>query len=100
MDKVQKQCIAPLSETFKFRLTAGVQERYFIITGDVSLLNLGLSEDDYMYLVYEVDSIIHAAATVNLVHPYHALYDANVLGTDNILTFAINHKIKPVHHIR
>jgi len=59
-----------------------------------------MSEDDYTYLLYEVDSVIHAAATVNLVHPYHVLYGTNVLGTKNILTFAVNHKIKPVHYIR
>ncbi|GFG29419.1 hypothetical protein Cfor_02620 [Coptotermes formosanus] len=52
-----------------------------------------------MYLLCEIDSIIHAAATVNLVHPYHALYRANVLGTQNILTFAVEQKIKPVHYI-
>jgi thioester reductase-like protein len=73
---------------------------YFFTTGDVSVLNLGMSEEDYTYLVYEVDSIIHAAAVVNLVHPYHTLYDANVLGTDNVLTFAVDRKIKPLHHIR
>jgi thioester reductase-like protein len=81
-------------------LFAGVQEKYLFVTGDVSLLNLGMSEDDYTYLVYEVDSIIHAAATVNLVHPYHALHNSNVLGTDNIIKFAVDRKIKPVHHIR
>lgn len=79
---------------------AGVQEKYLFVTGDVCLLNLGMSEDDYTYLVYEVDNIIHAAATVNLVHPYHALYSSNVLGTDNIIKFAVDRKIKPVHHIR
>jgi fatty acid CoA ligase FadD9 len=70
------------------------------VSGDVSVLNLGLLEEDYVYLSYEIDSIIHAAATVNLVHPYHALYPSNVLGTQNILTFAIEHKIKPVHYVR
>jgi thioester reductase-like protein len=74
--------------------------KHFFLSGDVSLLNLGLSEEHYTYLLCEIDSIIHAAATVNLVHPYHALYHANVLGTQNILTFAIKHKIKPVHYVR
>lgn len=70
------------------------------MSGDVSVLNLGLREEDYIYLLCEINSIIHAAATVNLVHPYHALYRTNVLGTQNILTFAIEQKIKPVHYIR
>lgn len=70
------------------------------VSGDVSLLNLGMSEEDYACLSYTVDSIIHAAATVNLVRPYSALYSTNILGTANILTFAMGHKIKPVHYIR
>lgn len=64
------------------------------------MLNLGLREEDYVYLLCEIDSIIHAAATVNLVNPYHALYRTNVLGTQNILTFATEHNIKPVHYVR
>jgi fatty acid CoA ligase FadD9 len=59
-----------------------------------------MREEDYTCLSYTVDSIIHAAATVNLVHPYDALYSTNVLGTANVLTFAMSNKIKPVHHIR
>jgi thioester reductase-like protein len=59
-----------------------------------------MSEEDYTCLSYTVDSIIHAAATVNLVHPYNALYSTNILGTANILLFAMGHKIKPLHHIR
>jgi thioester reductase-like protein len=70
------------------------------VSGDVSLVNLGMTEEDYACLSYTIDSIIHAAATVNLVHPYYALYSTNVLGTANILTFALSHKMKPVHYIR
>ena len=33
-------------------------------------MNMGLSEDDYMYLCMEIDYIIHAAAHVNLIYPY------------------------------
>ncbi|XP_066999059.2 uncharacterized protein [Anabrus simplex] len=69
------------------------------IRGDITLVNLGMSEDDYMYLSYEIDTIIHAAATVNLIYPYRALHSSNVLGTENVLIFAQDNKIKPVHHI-
>nr|CAD7402514.1 unnamed protein product [Timema cristinae] len=76
-----------------------MEARVVPIKGDIALVNLGMSEDDYMYLSYEVDSIIHAAAMVNLVYPYRALHGANVLGTENVILFALEHKIKPIHHI-
>ncbi|XP_033112958.1 linear gramicidin synthase subunit D-like isoform X1 [Anneissia japonica] len=69
------------------------------ITGDVSLMNLGMSEEDYTYLSHEIDFIVHAAAYVNLIYPYDALHGTNVLGTQNTVLFACTNKIKPLHHI-
>ena len=41
-----------------------------MLKGDVGLFNMGLTEEDYLYLSTEVDFIIHAAAYVNLIYPY------------------------------
>lgn len=41
-----------------------------LLTGNVALLNLGLSDEDYTYACADIDLVIHAAATVNLVFPY------------------------------
>lgn len=49
-----------------------MDNRVKVIAGDVSLLYLGLSEEDYLFLTYEVDTVIHAAAYVNLIYPYQA----------------------------
>ncbi len=54
---------------------------FFLFPGDITIVNLGMTEDDYAYLTYEIDTIIHAAATVNLIYPYRALHSSNVLGT-------------------
>ena len=43
---------------------------YFLVLGDVALMNLGMNEDDFTYLSTDIDFIIHAAAAVNLVYPY------------------------------
>ncbi|CAG0891481.1 unnamed protein product, partial [Cyprideis torosa] len=72
---------------------------FVIHAGDVSLLRLGLNEEDYGSLSTDIDFVIHAAATVNLVYPYHALRGANVVGTANIIQFACNGRIKPIHYI-
>ncbi|XP_049804567.1 uncharacterized protein LOC126248021 isoform X1 [Schistocerca nitens] len=76
-----------------------LNQNVITIAGDLTLLNMGLSDDEYMCLSYEIDVIIHAAATVNLIYPYRALHGPNVLGTDNILRFALDNKIKPIHYI-
>ncbi|PSN49701.1 hypothetical protein C0J52_05337 [Blattella germanica] len=76
-----------------------MEKRVIALKGDVSLLNLGFTDADYTYLSYEVDSILHVAAFVNLVYPYQALRSSNAVGTENILKFAQENKIKSVHHI-
>ena len=45
-------------------------KREIIFLGNVALINLGLSEEEYTYVCTDVDFIIHAAATVNLIYPY------------------------------
>ncbi len=43
---------------------------WFCVVGDVGLMNMGMNEEDYVYLSTEVDFIVHAAAYVNLIYPY------------------------------
>ncbi|XP_077984922.1 uncharacterized protein LOC144439501 [Glandiceps talaboti] len=73
--------------------------RVATIQGDVSLLNMGMTVEDYTHLTYEVDFVIHSAAYVNLVYPYNALHGINVIGTRNVVLFACTNKIKPLHYI-
>ena len=42
----------------------------FRFSGDVGLINMGMTEEDHAYLSTEIDFIIHAAAYVNLIYPY------------------------------
>jgi len=75
------------------------QKRVTAVKGDISLVNLGLSEEEYAHFAVEIDFIVHAAAAVNLIFPYKALHGPNVLGTQQVLMFACTSKIKPVHYI-
>ena len=47
--------------------------------GDVALLNLGLSDEEYTYMSSDVDLAIHAAASVNLVYPYAVSYASPIV---------------------
>ncbi|VIO90960.1 oxidoreductase, short chain dehydrogenase/reductase family protein [Brugia malayi] len=76
-----------------------IRSRVKIISGDVALIRLGLSEEEYLFLTYEVDIVIHAAAYVNLIFPYQALHGINVLGTRNILDFCHQNKVKPLYYL-
>ncbi|KAH9494553.1 hypothetical protein Btru_019837 [Bulinus truncatus] len=82
---------ALLEEAFAQRATP--------LKGNVSLLRLGLSEEDYTYLCTDIDFIIHSAASVNLAYPYSALHGPNVTGTANIIQFASTGKVKALHYI-
>ncbi|CAG9534692.1 unnamed protein product [Cercopithifilaria johnstoni] len=76
-----------------------IKSRVKIISGDVALLRLGLSEEEYLFLTYKVDVVIHAAAYVNLIFPYQALHGINVLGTRNVLDFCHQNKVKPLYYL-
>lgn len=65
-----------------------ILDRIEVLPGNLSQKRLGLSPDTYKDVVSNVQVIIHAAATVNLVYPYAALRDANVGGTREILRLA------------
>ncbi|XP_077966537.1 uncharacterized protein LOC120348546 [Styela clava] len=97
-----------LRNTFKFyelfnnesdKLKQDFDARVHTISGDVALLDLGMGEEDYAHLSFEIDYVIHAAAFVNLLYPYEAFKGANVHGTRNVLMFCKTGKIKALHYI-
>ena len=73
--------------------------RIIPIVGDLSQQNLGLTPKEYADLAQKIDSIYHNGALVHHTTPYHLLKPTNVLGTQSILKFAGEQKLKPVHFI-
>ena len=78
---------------------AGWRSRLHVVEGDVTLPRLGMVDSVYETLAREVDAIIHGAAHVNFIYPYEALRATNVLGLHEIIRFAFDTRIKPVHHL-
>ncbi len=61
------------------------EQRITVISGDVSVKNLGLAPDDKSTFC-ACDIIIHAAATVSFDSPLDTSIDINLLGPNRILT--------------
>ncbi|MEV7357634.1 thioester reductase domain-containing protein [Kitasatospora sp. NPDC091276] len=74
-------------------------DRLSVVVGDLARPLLGLAPERFDALARSVDSVYHAAATVNGLYPYSALKDANVTGTAEILRLAARHRTVPVHHV-
>lgn len=53
-----------------------------------------------MCLSQDIDVVIHCAARVNLILPYSALYSSNVQGTQTVVSFCTEGRLKPLHYIR
>ncbi|AFY35840.1 amino acid adenylation domain-containing protein [Calothrix sp. PCC 7507] len=69
------------------------------VLGDLSQPLLGLSEAQFRELADRIELIYHSGAYVNLVYPYTALRETNVLGTGEVLRLAVHTKTIPIHHI-
>jgi thioester reductase-like protein len=78
---------------------AAKSDRVIPLLGDLAKPLLGLSELQFHKLASQIDLIYHNGAFVNLIYPYAALRDINVLGTQEVLRLASQVKIKPVHYI-
>ncbi|MCU0524368.1 MAG: amino acid adenylation domain-containing protein [Elainella sp. Prado103] len=84
----------------RYQLWQGeLPKRIMPVLGDLSQPRLGLAEPQFQALARLLDGIYHAGALVNLVYPYSALRDTNVLGTQEILRLAALGKVTPVHYI-
>eukprot|EP00397_Hematodinium_sp_SG-2012_P001900 GEMP01001905.1.p1 GENE.GEMP01001905.1~~GEMP01001905.1.p1 ORF type:complete len:1374 (+),score=347.63 GEMP01001905.1:312-4433(+) len=80
------------------------RERVFPVSGDLSKPLLGLSAEDFRDLATEIDAVIHSGAEVNLVKPYEALKQSNILGTQEVLRLCVTNsryctRVKPLHYV-
>jgi thioester reductase-like protein len=75
------------------------QNRILPVLGDLGKPWLGLSAEVVEELAHKVNLIYHNGAMVNLVYPYQSHKPINVGGTIEVLRFAAEERIKPVHFI-
>jgi glycopeptidolipid biosynthesis protein len=70
-----------------------------VIAGDKSDANLGLDEQTWQRLADTVDLVVDPAALVNGVLPYSELFGPNVVGTAELIRFALTTRLKPYAYV-
>ncbi|MFD6198493.1 amino acid adenylation domain-containing protein [Mycobacteriaceae bacterium NPDC060252] len=70
-------------------------DRLEVVAGDKGEPNLGLKQQTWQRLTESVDLIVDSAAFVNSVLPYSELFAPNVVGTAELIRFALTAKLKP-----
>ncbi|OBJ16937.1 amino acid adenylation domain-containing protein [Mycobacterium colombiense] len=70
-----------------------------VIAGDKGEAYLGLDQQTWQRLADTVDLIMDPAALVNGVFPYSELFRPNVVGTAELIRFALTTKLKPYSYV-
>lgn len=90
-----------LNEKYKFYfgkdLSHYLDKRIFILNGNISKENIGLSNQNIKLLDENVTTIIHTAAIVKHYGNYDQFNTVNVIGTKNVADFAYRFKKRLIH---
>ncbi|KAI8803284.1 polyketide synthase [Cladochytrium replicatum] len=73
--------------------------RIVAVPGNIALLRLGLTRDEWRGLAASVDIIIHCGACVDWSIPYTDLRGPNVVSVAEVLRLATTTKLKPVKYL-
>ncbi len=83
---------------FDKKLDNLINDRIIIIKGDITLKNLGLSDDDYKIIKDDISTIVNCAAKVSHFGKYELYKKINVDGVQNLIDFCKNNS-KTLYHI-
>lgn len=73
--------------------------RLTVLAGDFTKPHFGLADDRYDQLSAEIDCVIHNGAVVDHVLGYDELYAPNVLGTVEVIRFALAERMKRISYV-
>ncbi|MCI9039033.1 MAG: amino acid adenylation domain-containing protein [Clostridia bacterium] len=82
---------------FNTKYDAFIGSRIQLVEGDITLPNLGLSNEDYQKLGNSLDTIIHCAALVKHFGNYEDFKAINIDGTQKIVDFCQEFHLKLLH---
>lgn len=100
--KDQRDAVVKLKATIENYFTSNVlnyiDNRIFVIKGDIGSNKFGLSEKTYEDLSKQIDTVIHSAALVKYFGNYSDFVNINVHGTKRIIDFSKEYN-KKLYHI-
>ncbi|KAJ6126762.1 hypothetical protein N7523_002374 [Penicillium sp. IBT 18751x] len=73
-------------------------DKVFVHSGDLSLPNLGLSEETLLHIMSGCCGIIHCGADISFVKNFELLSAVNVRSTQDLSRLAIQYRV-PIHYI-
>lgn len=73
-----------------------LDDRVEMFTGCLTENQLGLKDEEWAFLLNEIELVLHAAAYVNLIYPYQKLKSSIVDGAKQLLALATTVRLKPV----
>ncbi|QEP42208.1 amino acid adenylation domain-containing protein [Ectothiorhodospiraceae bacterium BW-2] len=80
-------------------ISTELEQRLHPLCGDLARPYFGLTEMRWEELTELIDCVYHAAANINMLYPYSVLHPINVKGTQEIIHFAVQSRVKPIHYI-
>ena len=81
------------------RRFAGLEQCLEVLVGDIGEQRLGVDNATWQRLAEQIDRIVHPGALVNHVLRYEDLFGPNVIGTAELVTLALNSRIKPIDFV-
>jgi thioester reductase-like protein len=75
------------------------ESRVVVVDGDLSLVNFGLSEENFVKLAKDVDMIYHNGAMISGLQPYEHLKLHNVNATLEVIKLATIDHVKPIIYV-
>lgn len=85
--------------SYKLPWSSEIRRRITVLPGDIRSPRLGLTDEQWHALAYELDSIVGVAAAVDFLRGYQSLRSSNVLGALTLAELAATGRPKPLHHI-
>ena len=83
---------------FSLKINSDQLQKIRPVFGDLKSEKLGVTEEDYLFLIKNIDSIVHLGANVNLIRDYNSLRE-NVLSTKTIIKdYLAKDSIKHFHY--
>lgn len=82
---------------FNEDITPYLNERVFVLGGDISFVNLKLEYNDYDFLKNNINTVINAAAIVKHYGNFEDFEKNNIEGTKNVVDFAYENNIRLMH---